>query len=126
MSNKARIELWAKALKSGKFKKMKYNKSSGASDGKFCALGVACSVFESSANKKLTTKEWVSHFLPKKVSNWYGITSANPSICVAVGKLKGCGKISYINDDGIYRANSWENAKVSFKAIAKGIEDKYL
>lgn len=79
-----RIRAWVEALESGKYRQTfgnlrmldEYREKTGERIYAYCALGVACRVYEevTGVNADYTTTS-----LPYHVSRWYGLT-ANPAV----------------------------------------------
>ena len=119
MPNKARINKWVNALRSGKYKQGR-NALRPKENG-FCCLGVACDLYEKESGKSFWVRnkdffgkpdEEVKYAfvtqgstsnLPKQVARWLGISTKQNTLI-------------RMNDD----------QRKSFKEIANELEKRYL
>ena len=77
MVNKARIRMWVKALRSGKYKKG--TKALHYPEDKYCCLGVACDVYLKRGHR--LRADWGGHgHLPLEVKYWYGLEDYDPAL----------------------------------------------
>lgn len=114
--NKARIKLWVKALRSGKYKQGKHRLmrvNPVTHERQYCCLGVACLVARQNGGPKVSFSRG-NTILTKGVSKWFGLDSPNPMIHNANK-----------NHDS---AASWLNdgTNQNFESIADAIEYTYL
>ena len=105
MVNKARIRMWVKALRSGKYKKG--TKALHLTPDMYCCLGVACDVYRKRGG--LLEHGWESlGGLPKTVREWYGLVECDPTL--------GGVPATIMND----------RHRRTFKFIADRIEEEFL
>lgn len=100
------LKTWVDTLRSDEYKQARNRLRSG---DKFCCLGVACDIIDSSKwNKHLTWDDVFTygideHYMPNRVLKQYGLTEREQR------------ELSALNDDG------W-----TFDAIADEIEARYV
>lgn len=132
--NKENIRKWVTALRSGQFKQgkshLKYDTDySREGDARHCCLGVACDLAIANGVEMETSRRFngqyifggTSKTLPNEVTDWLGITDANPFVNVPpeyvppgfVGVPQE--RLALLNDSG-----------VEFERIATFIEETYL
>ncbi len=115
--NKERIEKWVKGLESGKYRKAEGSLREDSNT--YCALGVACKIYEKETGQEVDYNN--NDVLPIEVKRWYGLSSQNPKIKLSIenedeGKYSEAVEVTELNDE-------WN---FSLKAIGKMVRKKYL
>lgn len=125
--NKARIQLWVDALRSGEYRQARGalrrlvpGEETDSDLYGYCCLGVACEIARKTESSiSINYGQWTA--LPGEVAKWYGLDAADPWI----GEAPCCddhqGDMKKVSAS---EAN--DNLKWSFDRIAFEVEKKYL
>lgn len=117
-----RVKAWIEALESGKYRRTEDALTDGY--GAYCALGVACKVYEKETGNKMQPFDWGNNdrydhlkeynddkVLPERIAKWYGL-ERNPKLCILYNGKVECDKVSELNDA----------LGASFRTIANGLK----
>lgn len=118
---KQRIKLWIDALRSGKYVKTIGNLRSQREPNEYvyCALGVACQIYENETSDKLPDDEWNLDLPKSYIAHWFGFTDS-----LMYFKANGFNPKIELCGTTVSEANDCDD--MSFFEIANKIEKMYL
>lgn len=134
--NKKNMKTWIKDLRSGKYRQTEGQLCSRRDSGHktFCCLGVATDRFLKENGYTWEDNPWgiyeLDDLLSDKVSNWLGLSEADPIVCTIEDLPKRCNidedeYISLYGDKNVCASTANDEYRLKFKTIADRLEKTY-